>query len=58
MAEAEDTQQNGVPAGIAGKVLCYLKTLGPGMITGASDDDPSGIGTYAQSGALLGYSQL
>src|SRR5689334_11179925 len=32
--------------------------LGPGLITGASDDDPSGIGTYAQSGAALGYTVL
>jgi NRAMP (natural resistance-associated macrophage protein)-like metal ion transporter len=31
-------------------------TLGPGLITGASDDDPSGIGTYSQAGALLGFS--
>jgi NRAMP (natural resistance-associated macrophage protein)-like metal ion transporter len=30
--------------------------LGPGLITGASDDDPSGIGTYSQAGAQLGYS--
>lgn len=35
-----------------------LKILGPGFITGASDDDPSGIGTYAQTGALFGYAQL
>ena len=32
-----------------------LKALGPGLITGASDDDPSGIGTYSQAGAQLGY---
>ena len=32
--------------------------LGPGLITGASDDDPSGIGTYAQAGAALGFSTL
>lgn len=32
-----------------------LKRLGPGLITGASDDDPSGIGTYSQAGAQLGY---
>ncbi|MET3841553.1 divalent metal cation transporter [Bradyrhizobium sp. OAE829] len=31
------------------------KALGPGLITGASDDDPSGIGTYSQAGAQLGY---
>lgn len=32
-----------------------LKALGPGLVTGASDDDPSGIGTYSQAGAQLGY---
>ena len=33
----------------------FLQSLGPGLITGASDDDPSGIGTYSQAGAQLGY---
>ena len=33
----------------------FLSSLGPGLITGASDDDPSGIGTYSQAGAQLGY---
>jgi Mn2+/Fe2+ NRAMP family transporter len=33
----------------------FLKHLGPGQITGASDDDPSGIGTYSQAGAQLGW---
>jgi NRAMP (natural resistance-associated macrophage protein)-like metal ion transporter len=32
----------------------YLKALGPGLVTGASDDDPSGIATYAQAGAMFG----
>jgi len=32
-----------------------FRSLGPGLITGASDDDPSGIGTYSQAGAQLGY---
>lgn len=32
-----------------------LRVLGPGLITGASDDDPSGIATYSQAGAQLGY---
>ena len=32
-----------------------LRGLGPGLITGASDDDPSGIGTYSQAGAQLGF---
>jgi NRAMP (natural resistance-associated macrophage protein)-like metal ion transporter len=33
----------------------FLRKLGPGLITGASDDDPSGIGTYSQAGAQLGF---
>ena len=32
-----------------------LRALGPGLITGAADDDPSGIGTYSQAGAQFGY---
>jgi NRAMP (natural resistance-associated macrophage protein)-like metal ion transporter len=36
----------------------FLLILGPGLITGASDDDPSGIGTYAVAGASLGFSTL
>src|SRR5260370_41995390 len=38
--------------------LGVLHVLGPGLITGASDDDPSGIGTYAQVGSQFGYSVL
>jgi NRAMP (natural resistance-associated macrophage protein)-like metal ion transporter len=36
----------------------FFKVLGPGLITGASDDDPSGIGTYAVAGASLGFTTL
>jgi len=36
----------------------YLKKLGPGIITGAADDDPSGIATYSQAGAQYGTSLL
>jgi len=36
----------------------YLGRLGPGLVTGASDDDPSGIGTYSQVGAAFGYGLL
>jgi Mn2+/Fe2+ NRAMP family transporter len=32
-----------------------LRIMGPGLITGASDDDPSGIATYSQVGAQFGY---
>ena len=35
-----------------------LKRLGPGLITGAADDDPSGIATYSQAGAQYGYGML
>ncbi len=35
-----------------------LKKLGPGLITGAADDDPSGIATYSQAGAQFGYGML
>lgn len=40
------------------KLKKILKKLGPGFITGASDDDPSGIATYSQTGAKFGYGQL
>jgi NRAMP (natural resistance-associated macrophage protein)-like metal ion transporter len=49
------------PPGSAGEpngLRRFLKALGPGLITGASDDDPSGIGTYAMAGAAQGYSAL
>jgi NRAMP (natural resistance-associated macrophage protein)-like metal ion transporter len=36
----------------------FLKILGPGFISGAADDDPSGIGTYATAGASLGFATL
>lgn len=40
------------------KIKSILKKFGPGIITGASDDDPSGIATYSQTGAMFGYTQL
>ena len=36
----------------------FVQRLGPGLITGASDDDPSGIGTYSQVGSQFGYGLL
>ncbi len=41
-----------------GKLKKFLKILGPGLITGASDDDPSGIATYSQVGAAYGLGLL
>ncbi len=40
------------------KFLRFWKLLGPGLVTGASDDDPSGIATYSQAGAAYGLSTL
>lgn len=40
------------------KLLRFWKLLGPGLVTGASDDDPSGIATYSQAGAAYGLSTL
>jgi NRAMP (natural resistance-associated macrophage protein)-like metal ion transporter len=41
-----------------GNQVPLLKKLGPGLITGAADDDPSGIATYSQAGAQFGYGLL
>ena len=40
------------------KLFRFWKVLGPGLVTGASDDDPSGIATYSQAGAQYGLSTL
>ena len=42
----------------AGRLTRFWKILGPGLVTGASDDDPSGIATYSQAGAAFGLSTL
>ena len=44
-----------VPLGAARK---FFRVLGPGLITGAADDDPSGISTYSVAGATTGFSML
>ncbi|MDX8451193.1 divalent metal cation transporter [Mesorhizobium sp. VK9D] len=51
-AEAAEKQRNMLSKGPFQK---FLRTIGPGFITGASDDDPSGIGTYSQAGAQFGF---
>src|SRR5213083_2933886 len=38
-----------------GGLRSFIRALGPGLITGAADDDPSGIGTHSQIGAEFGY---
>src|SRR6478752_10460578 len=40
------------------KGIALLQQLGPGIITGAADDDPSGIATYSQGGAQFGFNLL
>jgi NRAMP (natural resistance-associated macrophage protein)-like metal ion transporter len=45
-------------SGFLVKIKKVLSVLGPGLITGASDDDPSGIATYSQAGAGLGFGTL
>ena len=40
------------------RLASRLRELGPGLITGAADDDPSGIATYSQAGAAFGYGLL
>jgi NRAMP (natural resistance-associated macrophage protein)-like metal ion transporter len=40
------------------KIKKFFGLMGPGVITGAADDDPSGIATYSQTGAQFGYGQL
>ena len=48
----------GPPASQHGKAWLFFSKLGPGLITGAADDDPSGISTYSVAGASIGYSIL
>mgnify|MGYP001080277760 FL=1 len=40
------------------EVTSWLQKLGPGLVTGAADDDPSGIATYSQAGAQFGFNML
>jgi NRAMP (natural resistance-associated macrophage protein)-like metal ion transporter len=47
-----------VDTGIRRRVSGWAKALGPGLITGAADDDPSGIATYSITGASTGFSML
>jgi NRAMP (natural resistance-associated macrophage protein)-like metal ion transporter len=43
---------------MASRIRRWLRVLGPGLITGASDDDPSGVATYSQAGAQFGTGLL
>jgi len=46
------------PGKLSGKIRNLFSKIGPGLVTGASDDDPSGIVTYSQAGAQMGLSTL
>jgi Mn2+/Fe2+ NRAMP family transporter len=43
---------------VFGRFQRFFSNLGPGLITGAADDDPSGISTYSVTGAAFGYAPL
>ena len=53
-----DLVPDGRPTGRPGRVRRFFAELGPGLITGAADDDPSGISTYSVAGAAFGYAPL
>ena len=50
------TTKQTTAARVSGWRRALRRVLGPGLITGSSDDDPSGIATYSQAGAQLGFS--
>jgi NRAMP (natural resistance-associated macrophage protein)-like metal ion transporter len=54
----DDTGPAGPPASNGKRLGRLLRILGPGLVTGAADDDPSGIATYSQAGAQFGLSTL
>jgi NRAMP (natural resistance-associated macrophage protein)-like metal ion transporter len=56
--DLRDAAHDGKPPRSVGAVRRFLAGLGPGVITGAADDDPSGIATYSIAGAQLGTSLL
>lgn len=55
---ADPAVAEGGATGLAQRVRRSVEELGPGIITGAADDDPSGIATYSQAGAQFGYGLL
>lgn len=55
---SKDIQKQIKKSGHVKRAANYWKTLGPGLTTGAADDDPSGIATYSQTGAQYGFQLL
>jgi len=58
MAAAKAPKPGGIASGLKSSLTEALDDLGPGLVTGAADDDPSGIATYSQAGAQFGYGLL
>jgi Mn2+/Fe2+ NRAMP family transporter len=56
--KAQPTGKAAHPLESGPKWCQYLRAIGPGLITGASEDDPSGIATYAQAGSKYGLTFL
>jgi Mn2+/Fe2+ NRAMP family transporter len=53
LSESKNTKHH--PSRLQIRSAGYFSRIGPGIVTGAADDDPSGIGTYSQTGAQFGY---
>jgi NRAMP (natural resistance-associated macrophage protein)-like metal ion transporter len=58
MAVTKPPKRGGIAGGLKSSLTEALDDLGPGLVTGAADDDPSGIATYSQAGAQFGYGLL
>ena len=56
--EGEDIILPKAKKSFASSFRLFFKSLGPGLVTGGSDNDPSGIATYSQAGAQFGYGLL
>jgi len=58
LMENSKPEKNKIPEKPKNPIVRWLKILGPGIVTGAADDDPSGIATYSQTGAQFGFGML
>jgi NRAMP (natural resistance-associated macrophage protein)-like metal ion transporter len=58
MDKHDNKDADGTIAAPSPEASTWLSKLGPGLITGAADDDPSGIATYSQAGAQFGFNLL
>jgi NRAMP (natural resistance-associated macrophage protein)-like metal ion transporter len=58
MNKHDNKDADGLTAAPSPEASTWLSKLGPGLITGAADDDPSGIATYSQAGAQFGFNLL